>query len=325
LKNRRLAEPPIVPVDIPPPVLVLTGPTGTGKSDWSTRIAEELSLEIVSVDSALVYRGMDIGTAKPERSVRERIPHHLIDILDPSESYSAGRFAADCTRLIAEIQQRGRTPLLVGGTMLYLRALLGGMAELPRGSLELRREIDARADQLGWPALHAELARLDPLAAARIHPHDPQRIQRALEVCYVTGRPISLLQRATQPQLSARLLRWALAPGERDALHARLEQRFERMLSRGFLAEVARLHDRGDLSPRLPALRAVGYRQLWAHLEGELPFAEACARALAATRQLAKRQLTWLRADREIKWIDPFAPRAYEKWRAELQRELIGP
>lgn len=311
--------------DPAPRVFVLTGPTGTGKSDWAARAAEEMHLEIVSVDSALVYRGMDIGTAKPERAVRERIPHHLIDILDPSESYSAGQFVADCTRLISEIRRRGRTALLVGGTMLYLHALLRGMADLPRGSLALRHEIDARAAQLGWPALHAELARLDPLAAARIHPHDPQRIQRALEVCYVTGQPISRLQSTTQPQLSARPLCWALAPGERGALHARLAQRFERMLSRGFLAEVAQLRDRGDLTARHPALRAVGYRQLWAHLEGQFGFAEACERALAATRQLAKRQLTWLRADREIKWIDPLAAGAYESWRAELHRELVGP
>jgi len=303
--------------------VVLTGPTGTGKSDWALRLAEELPLEIVSVDSALVYRGMDIGTAKPDRQVRARVPHHLIDIRDPAEAYSAGEFVADCTRLIGEIHARGRLPLLVGGTMLYLRALVRGIAELPRGSAELRREIDARAAREGWPSLHAELARRDPEAAARIHPHDPQRIQRALEVLSIAGMPLSQLHRATHTALEAPLLRWALAPAERSVLHEHLARRFARMMEGGFLGEVERLRSRPDLTARHPALRAVGYRQLWAHLEGAYDLDEARARALAATRQLAKRQMTWLRSDREIRWVDPYAPGAYEGWRRELRRELV--
>ncbi len=303
--------------------IVLTGPTGSGKSEWAARLAEELPVEIISVDSALVYRGMDIGTAKPDAALRARVPHHLIDILDPAQSYSAGEFVADCERLIEAIRSRGRIPLLVGGTMLYLRALLHGIADLPRGSPELRRSIDERAAQAGWPRLHAELASLDPDAAARIHPNDPQRIQRALEVCYLTGRPLSELQRARIP-FAASLPRFALAPADRAELHRRLAKRLSSMLERGFLAEVRRLRERGDLTARHPALRAVGYRQLWAHLEGQYGLDEARERALAATRQLAKRQLTWLRADRATRWIDPDASGAYDNWKCELRRELVG-
>ncbi len=303
--------------------VVLTGPTGAGKSEWAVRLAAELPVEIVSVDSALVYRGMDIGTAKPDAALRAAIPHHLIDILDPAESYSAGQFVADCRRLIGEIRGRGRIPLLVGGTMLYLRALVEGIADLPRGSADLRRALDERAAQEGWPRLHAELARLDPGAAARIHPNDPQRIQRALEVCYLSGRPLSELRRARRP-LEADLPRYALAPADRAVLHRRIAQRLDRMMARGFLAEVERLRARTDLTARLPALRAVGYRQLWAHLEGRYGLEEARERALAATRQLAKRQLTWLRSDRATRWIDPNVPGAYEQWKCELRRELVG-
>ncbi len=303
---------------------MLTGPTGAGKSEWAARLAAELPVEIVSVDSALVYRGMDIGTAKPDAALRAAVPHHLIDILDPAESYSAGQFVADCRRLIAEIRARGRIPLLVGGTMLYLRSLAEGIADLPRGSAELRRALEERAAQEGWPRLHAELASLDPDAAARIHPNDPQRIQRALEVCYLSGRPLSELQRARRP-LAANLPRYALAPADRAVLHRRIAQRLGRMMARGFLAEVERLRARPDLTARHPALRAVGYRQLWAHLEGRYGLEEAHERALAATRQLAKRQLTWLRSDRATRWIDPDAPGAYEQWKCELRRELAGP
>ena len=305
------------------PVIVLTGPTGAGKSDWALRLAAELPVEIVSVDSALVYRGMDIGTAKPLPEIRARVPHHLIDIVDPEETYSAGRFAADAVTLIAAIRGRGRIPLLVGGTMLYLRALTAGIAPLPRGTSELRRDIDARAARAGWPVLHAELARLDPQAAARIHPNDPQRIQRALEVCYVSGQPLSVLQRATRAALPEPPLRWALAP-ERGALHEALALRFERMMRQGLLAEVARLRTRPGLTAEHPAMRAVGYRQLWAYLAGSGTLEEAVARAITATRQLAKRQMTWLRADRAIRWVDPQVTDAYESWSRELRRELVG-
>ena len=305
------------------PAVVLTGPTGTGKTDWALRLTEELPVEIVSVDSAQVYRGLDIGTAKPSREIRARIPHHLIDIRDPAESYSAGQFVADATRLIDEISARGRLPLLVGGTMLYLRALSAGLSELPRASREVREEIDRRAEREGWAALHAELGRVDPEAAARIHPNDPQRIQRALEVYYTTGRPLTELQRerrATQPP--PHLLRWALVPADRAALHRRLERRFLEMMERGFLDEVTNLHKRGDLTSRHPAIRAVGYRQLWGYLEGEYSLEEGVRRAIAATRQLAKRQLTWIRSEREIEWIDPAEPGAYENWSTKLRSRL---
>jgi tRNA dimethylallyltransferase len=304
-------------------VWVLTGPTGTGKSDWAVAAAERYPVEIVSVDSAMVYRGLDLGTAKPPRALRQRIPHHLIDICEASESYSAGRFVADATARIIEIHGRGHIPLLVGGTFLYLRALVSGLARLPQASVGLRRELDERAARSGWPALHAELARLDPEAAARIHPNDPQRIQRALEVCLTTGVAISELQR-TSPSARApyRLRRWALVPADRPALHARLEERFNAMMGAGFLAEVESLYRRGDLRADLPAMRAVGYRQLWAHLAGAFSLAEAVKRAIAATRQLAKRQLTWIRADATLERIDPRAPGALADWSLELGREL---
>jgi tRNA dimethylallyltransferase len=308
------------------PVLVLTGPTGTGKTDWAARLAEELPVEIVSVDSALVYRGLDIGTAKPPRELRERVPHHLIDICEPTQSYSAGRFVEDAVALISAIRARGRVPLLVGGTLLYFRALWRGIAPLPRASQELRQSIDERAARAGWQALHAELARLDPRAATRIHPNDPQRIQRALEVCYATGRPISELQRETRSPLGDMPLRgWALVPPNRDILSTRLEARFDRMMSDGFLTEVRALRARGDLTPAHPAVRAVGYRQLWAHLEGEYTLPEAVHLAILATRQLAKRQMTWIRSEPGLSWVDPLADGAYEHWSRAVHEELRRP
>jgi tRNA dimethylallyltransferase len=301
-----------------PSLFLLTGPTGAGKTEWALRLAEVAPLELISVDSALVYRGLDIGTAKPSREVRARVPHHLIDICDATESYSAGRFVADALRCIREIHARGRVPLLVGGTMLYVRALRHGLAPLPAAAPELRRELDARAGERGWPALHAELARLDPEAAVRIAPQDRQRIQRALEVCYTTGRPISQLQRATVSPLSDwRVRHWMLAPRDRATLHARIAQRFDAMMADGFLDEVTALRDRGDLSARHASMRAVGYRQLWAYLEGKWSLDEAQRRAVAATRQLAKRQLTWLRAERQGEWLDPQADPA------SLNRDIL--
>jgi len=305
------------------PVLILTGPTGTGKSDWALRAAASLPIEIVSVDSAMVYRGMDIGTAKPSLALRQRIPHHLIDICEPTESYSAGRFVADAAARVIEIHARGRIPLLVGGTFLYLRALISGMATLPQASAQLRRELNERAAELGWATLHAELARLDPEAAARIHPHDPQRIQRALEVCLSTGKPLSALQRTSPSALAAyRLRRWALVPGDRAALHERLAERFKTMMALGFLQEVEALYGRGGLSAEHPAMRAVGYRQLWVHLAGTCTLAEAVQRGIAATRQLAKRQLTWMRADATLERIEPHAPGAFEHWDRALREEF---
>jgi tRNA dimethylallyltransferase len=288
------------------PVLVLSGPTGSGKTDWAIALARAAPVEIVSVDSALVYRGLDIGTAKPPARLRALIPHHLVDICEPTESYSAGRFVADALAAIDAIHARRRLPLLVGGTMLYLRALLVGLASLPEASPALRAELNERARLLGWPALHAQLARLDPAAAARIAAADGQRIQRALEVCLSAGRPISELQRATVSPLAGwPVHHWMLVPGARALLHERLAQRFRAMMAAGFLEEVRSLHTRGDLTARHPAMRAVGYRQLWGHLDGDYNLEDAVERGVAATRQLAKRQLTWMRSEKSGEPIDP--------------------
>jgi tRNA dimethylallyltransferase len=301
------------------PVLVLAGPTGAGKSAWALRLAETAPIEIVSVDSALVYRGLDIGTAKPSPAERARIAHHLIDVCDPKESYSAGRFVTEALAHIRAIHERRRVPLLVGGTMLYFRALLRGLAPLPQASPQRRRQIDARALREGWPALHAELARLDPKSAARISPNDPQRIQRALEVCYESGRALSDLQQHTvSPLGDSRVWQWALVPGERSRLHERLQLRFYSMLAAGFLDEVRALRARGDLNSSLPAIRAVGYRQLWSHLEGELSLEEATRAAIAATRQLAKRQLTWIRSERSLRCLDPDGDGAEMSWNHDV-------
>jgi len=303
------------------PVFVLTGPTGVGKSDWAIRLAEEAPVEIVSVDSALVYRGLDIGAAKPSRATRERISHHLIDICDPTESYSAGRFVTDAMTCIAQIHARRRVPLLVGGTMLYFRALRHGLAPLPQASMELRAQIDERAAREGWPALHMELLRLDTEAAARISRNDAQRIQRALEVCYTTGRPISELQRATVSPLAGFPLKyWVLAPRQRSVLHERLSLRFRAMMAAGFLDEVQGLRGRDDLTARHPAMRSVGYRQLWAHLDGEYGLEEAEQRGIFATRQLAKRQLTWLRSEKVPVWLDSECDET--SWNRDVRHEL---
>jgi tRNA dimethylallyltransferase len=304
------------------PVFVLTGPTGAGKSGWAERLALEAPVEIVSVDSALVYRGVDIGSAKPSRELRLRLPHHLIDICEPNDNYSAGRFVTDATAAIEAIHARGRVPLLVGGTMLYLRALMHGLAELPAGSPEVRRQLDERAARDGWQSLHAELARLDPVAAERINCADPQRIQRALEVCYMTGRPISELQRDTVSPLKGYPLQaWALAPN-RAVLHERLEERFHSMLTAGFLDEVRSLRARGDLNAGCSSMRAVGYRQLWEHLEGEYDLAEAARRGIIATRQLAKRQLTWMRSEQSLEWLDPDISTLQASWNRDLSQKL---
>jgi tRNA dimethylallyltransferase len=312
-------------VSAAPTLLVLTGPTGAGKTEWALKVAGEEGVEIVSADSALVYRGLDIGTAKPSQALRARVPHHLIDICDPTESYSAGRFVSDAINCMRDIRRRGRVPLLVGGTMLYLRALLHGLAVLPTADPTLRAQLDADAARLGWPALHARLRALDPEAAARIAENDAQRIQRALEVCLTAGRPLSQLQRDTVPPLAGHRVRfWVLSPPERAVLHERLAQRFEAMMAAGFLEEVRTLHRRGDLTARHPAMRAVGYRQLWGHLDGDYDLAEAKRRAVAATRQLAKRQLTWLRAEAGAEWLDPKLSQVSwnEDIRAELRAEL---
>jgi tRNA dimethylallyltransferase len=306
-----------------PLVVVLTGPTGAGKSDWALRLAQLLPLEIISVDSAQVFRGLDIGTAKPGRSERAQVPHHLIDIRDPHEYYSAGDFVRDARIAIAQIQARGRVPLLVGGTMLYLRALLRGMAELPPASAPLRAQLEAEATQAGWPAMHAQLAQVDATAAARIHPNDPQRIQRALEVFRLTGRPISEWQRETRDhEREFRWLRFALVPPDRVAHRARLAERFRLMLAAGLADEVQMLYQRGDLDAALPAIRSVGYRQLWEWCGGRRTLAEATELAIVATGQLARRQLTWVRSDAGLIQFDTGQPDGVERV-AEIVRNTI--
>ena len=306
---------------MPHPAVLLMGPTGAGKTDLALRLVEQLPLEIVSVDSALVYRGMDIGTAKPSASVRARVVHHLVDIRDPAERYSAGDFVRDAERAMREIWSRGRIPLLVGGTMLYFHALTEGIAELPEGDPALRAAIDARAAREGWAALHAELARIDPSAAARIHANDPQRIQRALEVFRLTGTTISELQSRRRAALAnVRYLEFAVAPARRGELHAALAARFGAMMRAGFLDEVRDFYRRGDLTREHPSMRAVGYRQLWQHLAGLWPLDVAVEAGIAASRQLAKRQLTWLRRRVAARWFDPMrvdAVRALEETLAE--------
>ena len=278
-------------------VVFLLGPTASGKTLVSFHLAERFPVEIVSVDSAQVYRGMDVGTAKPSIEERDRVAHHLIDILDPTDTYSAGRFREDALRLIGEIHARGNLPVLAGGTMLYFRALTQGLAVLPPAQPALRAALDRRAAAEGWRALHAELARVDPATASRLEPTDGQRIQRALEVHHVTGRPLSALLRDTAiPALAFESLAIALEPGDRAELHRRIEARFHEMLSRGLLSELAELRQRYALHAELPAMRSVGYRQAWEVLEGRAPREALAQRGIAATRQLAKRQLTWLRS-----------------------------
>jgi tRNA dimethylallyltransferase len=280
----------------PADAVLLAGPTGAGKSDLALELAQRFPIEIVSVDSAQVYLGMDIGTAKPAADVRARVPHHLIDVCDPSEAYSAGRFRRDALELIGSIRARGRLPLLVGGTMLYFRALTRGIAPLPEADPVVRAAIDRRAQAVGWPALHAELAARDPEAAARIRPADRQRIQRALEVLEITGERLSQLQRLADPPPLG-FAAFALLPDDRAGLYARLDARLLGMMEAGLLDEVRALRARGDLTPDLPSLRAVGYRQLWAHLEGRCGLADALTAGQRATRNLAKRQLSWLRSE----------------------------
>ena len=278
----------------------LTGPTACGKTELALALAERMPLEVISMDSALVYRGLDIGTAKPAPEVRAAVPHHLVDILEPTESYSAGRFARDAAALIADIRARGRLPLLVGGTLLYLRALRDGLAALPRADAAVRAHLDRAAAEQGWAALHERLRQVDPAAAARIAPSDRQRIQRALEVHMLTSRSITELQQADDDRTRPRVLAIALVPGSRGDLAARIERRFDAMVAAGLLHEIERLRARGDLRPDMPAVRAVGYRQLWAYLDGDYTWEEAREKTIVATRQYAKRQLTWLRGDPRI-------------------------
>jgi tRNA dimethylallyltransferase len=289
--------------------VLLMGPTGSGKSDLAVRLAAQLPLEIISVDSALVYRGMDIGTAKPSISTRERVPHHLIDIRDAAAGYSVGEFILDVQQAMQLVWSRGHQPLLVGGTMMYFHALTSGIADLPEANLSVRAAIDAQAAELGWAAVHQALAAVDPQAAARIHNNDPQRIQRALEVHRITGETITKLQQARVSVFAdVNVMEFALAPLERGELHTKIELRFKAMLDAGFVDEVRNLRERGDLSPEHPSMRAVGYRQMWRYLTGQCALKEAENQAIAATRQLAKRQLTWLRRRTNARWLDSMRP-----------------
>ncbi len=301
------------------------GPTASGKSALAFALAERFPVEIVSVDSAQVYRGMDIGTAKPDAATRARIPHHLVDLIEPTDAYSAARFRTDALAAVAAIRARGRLPLLVGGTMLYFKALHEGLSALPPADPTLRAMLDARAAAEGWPALHAELAQVDPVTAARLAPQDAQRIQRALEVHALTGTPLSALQgaRATDDALGAHVA-FALLPPDRAQLHATIAERFDAMLAAGLVAELAALRARHRLQPELPAMRCVGYRQAWRFLDGAIDAAGLRATGIAATRQLAKRQFTWLRtlpAER----FDPTQPDLLSALSTRIDAALSGP
>lgn len=293
-----------------PKAIAIMGPTASGKTDLAIYLREHLPVELISVDSALVYKGMDIGTAKPDAATLAKTPHRLIDFLDPAESYSAMRFREDALREMADIVAHGRIPLLVGGTMLYFRALLHGLSELPSADPQIRALLEQQAKQLGWEAMHQRLAQVDPEAASRIHPNDPQRISRALEVYEITGKSLTQLQKENRHlhELPYEVIKIAVSPADRAILHERIAQRFKQMLEQGFVAEVERLFQRKDLHEQLPAIRAVGYRQVWQYLQGQMDYNEMVEKAIVATRQLAKRQLTWLRSEDDLIWFDSLQP-----------------
>jgi len=299
------------------------GPTASGKTALAVSLVERFPLEIISVDSALVYRGMNIGTAKPDAATLARAPHHLLDIRDPTEAYSAAAFCDDARRLMADIVARGRVPLLVGGTMLYFRALLRGLDDLPRADAALRKQLEAEAALSGWPALHAELAAVDPVTAARLAPNDSQRIGRALEIFRLTGTPMSALLDRAQSELPYRVLQLALIPPDRAVLHQRIADRFDAMLADGLIDELKSLRQTYALTPDLPAMRAVGYRQAWAYLEGEISLDELRETGIAATRQLAKRQLTWLRSWPDAVALDCLAEDLDAQATARVERHLL--
>lgn len=309
--------------DEAPPAIFLMGPTAAGKTGAAVALAESMPLAIVSVDSALVYRGLDIGAARPDAETLARAPHHLIDRVEPEEPYSAGRFRDEALGAMGRIRADGRTPLLAGGTMMYFHVLEHGLAGMPPADPDLRAELERETVERGLAALHAELAAADPDAAARIHPNDPQRIQRALEVLRLSGRPISELQAESEP-LAYRLLRLAVAPADRAVLHARIEQRFDAMLEQGLVEEVRALRNRPGMHAGLPSMRAVGYRQVWQYLDGDLSWEEMRRKAMVATRQLARRQLTWLRRMEGVEWLDSDDPDLISNLRARIEAFLSG-
>jgi tRNA dimethylallyltransferase len=308
--------------DFLPPAIFLMGPTASGKTALSVSLVERFPLEIISVDSALVYRGMNIGTAKPDADTLARAPHHLIDIRDPTEAYSAAAFCDDALRLMADIVACGKVPLLVGGTMLYFRALLNGLDDLPRADAALRQTLEGEAARRGWPALHADLARVDPPTAARLAPNDAQRIGRALEIFRLTGQPMSALLDQVQTKLPYRVLQLALIPSDRAVLHQRIAERFDAMLAGGLIEEVKTLRQNPELTADLPAMRAVGYRQAWAYLNGEIDLNGLREQGLAATRQLAKRQLTWLRSWPDAVTLDCLADDLETQAFAQVEHHL---
>ena len=287
------------------------GPTASGKTDLAIALRQQLPVEVISVDSALIYRGMDIGTAKPSQAELERAPHRLIDILDPAESYSVMNFREDALREMAEITAQGRIPLLVGGTMLYFKSLLDGLSPLPSADPSIRAQIEAKAEQIGWSGLHQILSQIDPIAAERINPNDSQRINRALEVFYISGKTMTELTASQGEGIPYDIIQFAIAPQDRAVLHQRIEQRFHKMIDLGFEQEVRKLYERGDLSVDLPSIRCVGYRQMWEYLAGQISLDEAIFKGICATRQLAKRQITWLRGwTSELEWLDSLDPQA---------------
>ena len=303
-----------------PKAIFLMGPTASGKTDLAIALRESLPVEVISVDSALIDKGMDIGTAKPSPEELAKAPHRLINILDPAESYSAMNFRADALKEMAEITASGRIPLLVGGTMLYYKALIEGLSPLPSADSEVRAKIEQKAAEFGWGALHQDLMVIDPVSANRINPNDSQRINRALEVFYITGKTMTELTAQQGESLPYDVLQFTIAPEDRAVLHQRIEQRFHKMIALGFEQEVRKLFERGDLNIDLPSIRCVGYRQMWEYLQGDISLDEAIFKGICATRQLAKRQITWLRGwQSEITWLDSLQPEraqdvVLEKW-----------
>ena len=298
-----------------PLAIFLMGPTASGKTDLAIQLRQQLPVEVISVDSALIYRGMDIGTAKPSKAELALAPHRLINICDPAESYSAANFRTDALREMQEISAQGKIPLLVGGTMLYYKALLEGLSPLPSADDKVRSEIEAKAALIGWGGLHQELSKIDPISAQRINPNDSQRINRALEVFYLTGKTLTQLTAQKGEALPYDILQFAIAPEQREVLHLRIEQRFHKMIELGFQQEVEKLYRRPDLNENLPSIRCVGYRQMWEYLRGDYDHDEMVFRGICATRQLAKRQITWLRGwTSPIQWLDSLQPaQALEK------------
>lgn len=287
-----------------PQAIFIMGPTASGKTALAMALRQQLPVEIISVDSALIYRGMDIGTAKPTREEQQIAPHRLIDILDPAQSYSAADFRRDALLEMEKIVASGRIPLLVGGTMLYFKALLDGLSPLPSADVTIRAEIEMQAKQFGWGAIHKRLQAVDPISAARIHPNDPQRLSRALEVFLVSGKSLTELTEIVEAELPYNVLQFAISPQDRKILHQRIEMRFLQMLKTGFEDEVSALYARGNLHGDLPAIRSVGYRQMWSYLSGEISYDEMVYRGICATRQLAKRQITWLRGWKNVHRLD---------------------